>query len=73
MARISVQSDIAGTVWKIEKRLGDRVAVDDVIVVLEAMKMEIPVTAPTSGKLVELQVDEGDAIEEDETVAVIET
>jgi len=73
VARVRVQSDIAGNVWKIEKQVGDRVAVDDVIVILEAMKMEIPVQATTSGKIVELRVDEGDSVEEEETVAVIET
>jgi acetyl-CoA carboxylase biotin carboxyl carrier protein len=73
VARVQVQSDIAGTVWKIEKQAGDRVAADDVIVILEAMKMEIPVQAPTSGTLAELLVDEGDAVEEEGTVAVIET
>ncbi len=73
MARVRVNSEIAGTVWKIEKNAGDAVEADDTIVILEAMKMEIPVLAPTAGTVAELLVGEGDAVEEEGPVAVIET
>jgi acetyl-CoA carboxylase biotin carboxyl carrier protein len=67
-----VEAQIAGSVWKIEKSLGDSVDEDEVILIIESMKMEIPVEAPCSGRLVELRVVEGDAIEEGAILAVIE-
>ena len=72
MARIEVESEVSGNVWKIEKQVGDSVAEEDVIMILESMKMEIPVEAPAAGKLVELLVKEEDQITEDQVVAVIE-
>ena len=48
---IEVEAQIAGNVWKIEKAVGEEVAEEDVILVIESMKMEIPVEAPCSGRL----------------------
>ena len=67
-----VEAQIAGNVWKIEKAVGDSVDEEDVILIIESMKMEIPVEAPCSGRLAELRVVEGDAIEEGAILAVIE-
>ena len=67
-----VEAQIAGNVWKIEKALGDSVDEEEVILIIESMKMEIPVEAPCSGRVAELRVDEGDAIEEGAILAVIE-
>lgn len=72
MARIEVKSEIAGKVWKIEAKIGDTLAEDDVILILESMKMEIPISSPAHGRLVELRVAEEDPVAEDQTVAVIE-
>lgn len=72
MARIAVKSDIAGKVWQIETNIGDELAEDDPVMVLESMKMEIPVPAPRDDKLVELCVAEGDPVNEDDIVAYIE-
>lgn len=72
MARIDIKSEIAGKVWKIESEVGDTLDEDDVILVLESMKMEIPISAPSSGRLVELRVAEEDPVAEDQIVAVIE-
>lgn len=72
MARIDIKSEIAGKVWKIESKVGDTLDEDDVILVLESMKMEIPISAPSSGRLVELRVAEEDPVAEDQIVAVIE-
>ncbi len=66
-----VEAQIAGNVWKIEKTVGDAVQEEDVILILESMKMEIPVEAPCSGTLTEIRVAEGDAIEEGVILAVI--
>jgi len=66
-----VEAQIAGSVWKIEKAVGDSIAEEDVILVLESMKMEIPVEAPCGGTLSEIRVAEGDSIEEGAILAVI--
>lgn len=70
--RTELKSEVAGKVWQIEAKLGDTIAVDDVIIVLESMKMEIPVEATSAGKLVELLVAEGDPVDEGQAVAIIE-
>lgn len=67
-----VEAQIAGNVWKIEKAVGDELAKEDVILIIESMKMEIPVEAPCSGRLSEIRVAEGDSIEEGFVLAVIE-
>jgi acetyl-CoA carboxylase biotin carboxyl carrier protein len=67
-----VVAQIAGNVWKIERAVGDRVDEEEVILIIESMKMEIPVEAPCSGRLVDMRVVEGDAIEEGAILAVIE-
>jgi len=72
MTRIEVKSEIAGKVWKIEATPGDRLAEDDTILILESMKMEIPVCAPTDGTLVEILVAEEDAVSENQPVAIVE-
>jgi len=66
-----VEAQIAGSVWKIERAVGDRVNEEDVILVIESMKMEIPVEAPCAGTLTEIRVAEGDAVEEGAVLAVI--
>jgi len=63
---------MVGKVLKIEKQVGDAVEEDDVVVVMEAMKMEIPVVAPTSGKVKEMKVSAGQAVEAGDTLAEIE-
>jgi acetyl-CoA carboxylase biotin carboxyl carrier protein len=73
MARSEVKSEISGRVWKLEARVGDRVAADDAILILESMKMEIPVSAPTAGRVLEIRVAETDLVEEGQVVAVLET
>lgn len=72
MTEIRVQSEITGKVWQIEAKVGDKVAEDDPIVVLESMKMEIPIGAPVAGTVTEILVAEGDAVEEGQDVAVME-
>jgi len=67
-----VEAQIAGNVWKIEKAVGDAVQEEDVIMILESMKMEIPVEAPCGGTLSEIRVAEGDSVEEGAVLAVID-
>lgn len=70
---MQVKSEIAGNVWKIIAAEGDALAADDVIVILESMKMEIPVTAPKAGTLAKLNVAEGDMIGEGHLIATLDT
>jgi biotin carboxyl carrier protein len=63
---------MVGKVLKIEKKAGERVEEDDVVVVLEAMKMEIPVVAPVSGTVKEIKVAPGQAVEAEQILAEIE-
>tara|TARA_B110000438_G_scaffold82488_1_gene82277 strand:+ start:2598 stop:2822 length:225 start_codon:yes stop_codon:yes gene_type:complete len=73
MAKIEVTSEVTGNVWKVQAKVGDVLAEEDVIMILESMKMEIPVEAPVAGKLVELSVAEEDSVDEDQVVAMIES
>jgi biotin carboxyl carrier protein len=63
---------MVGKVLKIEKKAGEHVEEDDVVVVLEAMKMEIPVVAPVSGTVKEIKVAPGQAVEAEQVLAEIE-
>jgi acetyl-CoA carboxylase biotin carboxyl carrier protein len=72
MSKSPVKSEIAGKVWKIESSVGDQIGEEDTIMILESMKMEIPVLAPCSGRIVEIRVAEADAVTEGQVVAIIE-
>lgn len=67
-----VESQITGNVWKIEKAVGDVVEEDDILMIIESMKMEIPVESPCDGRIVKISVAEGDAIEEGAILAIVE-
>ena len=71
MQRTEVIAEVAGRVWKIEARPGAQLAADEAILILESMKMEIPLVAPAPGKLLELRVGEGDAVNEGDVVAIL--
>ena len=72
-AKIEVTSEVTGNVWKVQAKVGDVLAEEDVIMILESMKMEIPIESPVAGTLVELLVAEEDSVDEDQIVAVIES
>lgn len=67
-----VKTEITGKVWKIEAATGTRLSEDQPILILESMKMEIPVTAPLDCTVVEILVAEGDSVTEGDAVAKIE-
>jgi acetyl-CoA carboxylase biotin carboxyl carrier protein len=70
---MEVKSPITGTVYKIVARCdGAGICEGDTIVILESMKMEIPIEAPKSGKITEIRVTEGMSILEGDVVAVME-
>lgn len=65
-------ASMAGNVWKIVKHEGDSVGAGEDVVILESMKMEIPISAETDGVIKELKVAEGDFVNEGDEIAVIE-
>jgi biotin carboxyl carrier protein len=68
----SVEAPMVGKILKIEKNPGDHVDEDEVIIVMEAMKMEIPIVAPVTGTLTDLKISVGQAVEAEQVLAVIE-
>jgi len=69
---VEIRSEVTGSVWQIKKQLGDVVTDGDVIMIIESMKMEIPVLVEDAGRIKELMVKEGEAISEGQLVALIE-
>ena len=67
-----VLAHITGTVWKIEKQVGDAVDEGDVVVILESMKMEMPVEAEDAGTVKEILCEEGQAVNEGDTLVILE-
>jgi len=67
-----IEAHITGTVWKVEVEVGDDVAEGDTVVILESMKMEMPVEAEDEGTVKEIKVSEGQAVSEGDTLIVLE-
>jgi biotin carboxyl carrier protein len=67
-----IRAEMVANVWKVVKTTGETVEEGDTLVILESMKMEIPVVAETTGVLKELAVGEGDVVQEGDLIAVIE-
>lgn len=68
----TIRSDITGTVWKIVVQEGAALQAEDTLMVLESMKMEIPVLAPENGRLVKLLIAEGAPVREGQEIALFE-
>ena len=71
MATIKVKTEVTGSVWKIMTQAGQQLAAGDTIMILESMKMEIPVIAEDGGTLIELHVAEGEPVNEGQYVATL--
>lgn len=71
MARHAVESEVAGSVWKIEVAVGDKVTKGEVLIILESMKMEIPVESPAAGEVEEIRVRTEDQIAEEQVLCII--
>ena len=67
-----VKAHITGMVFQITSKVGDSLAPGDPVIVLESMKMEIPVEAPRAGKVKEIKVAEGQTVQEGDSVAVLD-
>ncbi len=66
-----VNAELVANVWKVVAKAGDTVQPDDTLVILESMKMEIPVPAEVAGKIVEIAVNQGDVVTEGDRIAEI--
>jgi biotin carboxyl carrier protein len=73
MANINIESDVTGTVWKVEAKVGQVMSQDEVILIIESMNTEIPVTAPTDGKILDIKVVEGDTVNDQQLLVVLES
>jgi len=71
MALLKIKAEVAGSVWKIVTKAGQALAAGDTIMILESMKMEIPVIAEDGGTLVELLVAEGEPVTEGQVLATL--
>ena len=69
---VDVTAHITGTVWEIRVNVGDPVEEEQVVVVLESMKMEMPVEAPEAGRVASISVEKGQAVEEGEVLLSLE-
>ena len=67
-----IKAHITGVVFQIPAKQGDKVGAGDPVIVLESMKMEIPVEAPRAGTVREIKVQEGQTVQEGDTVAVLD-
>ena len=72
MATTEIRAHITGTVWKVEAKAGDELEEGDPIVILESMKMEIPVEAPEDGTVVEVKVEETQTVKEGDLIAIFD-
>lgn len=67
-----IQSNMAGNVWKVLVNEGDTVSEGQDVVILESMKMEIPIAAEVSGVVKEIKINEGDFVNEEDELIVVE-
>jgi acetyl-CoA carboxylase biotin carboxyl carrier protein len=72
MALVDVKTEITGIIQMIIRSVGDSVDEDEPVIMLESMKMQIPIAAPESGKVAEILVEQGDTVTEGSVVARIE-
>jgi acetyl-CoA carboxylase biotin carboxyl carrier protein len=72
MARIEIKSEITGTVWQVQSKPGDKVESGDTLIVIESMKMEIPVITEDAGTVKEILVKPKDPVAEGQVVAILE-
>jgi acetyl-CoA carboxylase biotin carboxyl carrier protein len=72
LASYDAKSDVTGSVWKIITTVGQKLAPGDTIMIMESMKMEIPVIAEDGGTIKEIRVAEGESVAEGQVVAVLD-
>ncbi|MEI6836500.1 MAG: biotin/lipoyl-binding carrier protein [Alcaligenaceae bacterium] len=72
MSRQELKAEVTGTIWKIEAKLGQKLDKEHTVLIIESMKMEIPLVAEDGGTLIEVYVNEGDSVSEGQVLAIIE-
>ncbi len=72
MARSEIRSEVTGTIWKIEVLAGSQVRAGNPVVVVESMKMEVPLVSVQDGFVVEICVAEGESVQEGQLLAILE-
>lgn len=73
VAELKAKTEVTGSVWKIVTEVGQKVEAGDTIMIIESMKMEIPVMADETGVIKKFLVEEKTAVSEGQTVAILET
>lgn len=72
MGKLQAKSEVSGSVWKIEVTAGQKVAEGDTLILIESMKMEIPVVVETAGTVASILVAEGEVISEGQAVVILD-
>ena len=67
-----IRAEMVANVWKVVASVGDEIAEGDTLVILESMKMEIPVIAESEGVVRQIAVNEGDVVQEGDLIAIVE-
>jgi len=68
---MKVLSEVSGSVWKVEVAVGQTVAEGDTLLIVESMKMEIPVTAPKAGTVAEIRTAEGEPVADGQLLVIL--
>lgn len=71
MSQVALIAEVTGKVWKVLVEVGAQVSPDEPVLIVESMKMEIPVMSSQAGRLLELHVKEGDAVEDGQVVGQV--
>lgn len=71
MSELTIKSEVTGSVWRVKTTVGSIVEEDAVLILIESMKMEIPITAPDAGEVIAILVNEGDPVSEGDPVVTI--
>ena len=69
---MKIKTEIQAVIWKINVEIGQKVDIDDIVVILESMKMEIPIESKYKGVVKEILIKEGDNVNEDQEVIILE-
>ena len=69
---MKIKTEIQAVIWKINVEIGQKVDIDDIVVILESMKMEIPVESKYKGVVKEILTKEGDNVNEDQEIIILE-
>ena len=69
---MQIKAELAGNLWKIVVREGQQVQADETLMILESMKMEIPVNTPVAGRVTKIHVNEGQTVQEGQRLADVD-